>query len=161
MFGRTHSLAKAICFGQKRRSVASRVARSPYSLQALPSGAPVREHASAFRPTISASMSKVPFRFSNLHGKVVWTRRVHMQTTALISSYAPVVVIILVVVAVSPVLLFLGFPATAAPDVERNGPAPSSILVLAGAAATVRRAADRKRLAVEHAQQPGVFRLSP
>ena len=84
-----------------------------------------------------------------------------MQTTALISSYAPVVVIILVVVAVSPVLLFLGFPATAAPDVERNGPAPSSILVLAGAAATVRRAADRKRLAVEHAQQPGVFRLSP
>jgi hypothetical protein len=45
-------------------------------------------------------MSKVPFHFSNLHGKVVWTRRVHMQTLAMISLYAPVVIIILAVVAV-------------------------------------------------------------
>jgi len=45
-------------------------------------------------------MSKVPFRFSNLHGKVVWTREIHMQTIALISFYAPVVIIILAVLAI-------------------------------------------------------------
>ena len=45
-------------------------------------------------------MSKVPFRFPKFHGKVGRTGRVHMQVLALISLYAPVVIIILAVVAV-------------------------------------------------------------
>src|SRR5260370_38482539 len=63
-------------------------------------GAPVREHASAFRPPTSAAyvQSSIPFLEFAWQGRTDW--RGHMQVLALISVYAPVVIIILAVIAV-------------------------------------------------------------
>jgi hypothetical protein len=77
-------------------------------------------------------MSKVPFHFSNLHGKVVWTRE---------SSHANPGTDFLLCAGRDycscrprgPVFLLLGLPASAALDVERDGPATDSILALARA----------------------------
>jgi hypothetical protein len=94
----------------------------------LPNGAPSGRR-SAFRSPATRRyvQSAIPFLATPM-ARSCGLGRVHMQTLALISVYAPVLIIILAVVAVL-VFFLLGFPAATARDVERDDQAADSIRV--------------------------------
>ena len=97
------------------------------------SGAPVREHARPSARKASAAMSKVPFHFSELHGKVVWTREsTHARPCVGFSlrpsgDYHPRR-------RRGPVFLLLGFSTATALGITRHGSPADSILALVRAA---------------------------
>jgi hypothetical protein len=88
------------CFGQKRLFSGVAVSKVGVSLQVLPRSAPVREGARGVPSDGQRTyvQSSIPFLELAWQGRMDW--RVHMQVLALISLYAPAVIIILAVVAV-------------------------------------------------------------